>query len=142
METLMERLTTSEAAIVAGVSVPQIHRIIDEKILPENLYSTKQMRTFRTDACILIAFYFETAESLTAQARFRTIRNAMAHCGNWRPVEELCRRRSVHHGSLLCDLAGRGGAASSVNEGTPNGSRGPRNSQRDPRHQGNASTGL
>lgn len=83
METLMGRLTTSEAAVVAGVSVPQIHRIIDEKILPENLYSTKQMRTFRTDACILIAFYFETAESLTAPARLRTIRNAMAHCGNW-----------------------------------------------------------
>lgn len=83
METLMERLTTSEAAVAAGVSVPQIHRIIDEKILPEDLYSTTQMRTFRTVACILIAFYFETAESLTAQARLRTIRNAMAHCGSW-----------------------------------------------------------
>jgi uncharacterized protein (DUF433 family) len=83
MEALMERLTTSEAAVAAGVSVPQIHRIIDEKILPEDLYSTAQMRTFRTDACILIAFYFETADSLTAQARLRTIRNAMVHCGSW-----------------------------------------------------------
>ena len=62
----MERLTTSEAAVAAGVSVPQIHRIIDEKILPEDLYSTAQMRTFRTEACVLIAFYFETADSLTA----------------------------------------------------------------------------
>lgn len=83
MGTLMERLTTSEAAVAAGVSIPQIHRIIDEKILPENLYSTAQMRTFRTDACVLIAFYFETAESLTAQARLRTIRDAIAHCGSW-----------------------------------------------------------
>lgn len=83
MEALMERLTTSEAAVAAGVSVPQIHRIIDEKILPEDLYSTAQMRTFRTDACILIAFYFETAEWLTAPARLRTIRNALAHCGSW-----------------------------------------------------------
>jgi uncharacterized protein (DUF433 family) len=83
----MERLTTSEAAIAAGVSVPQIHRIIDEKILPEDLYSTTQMRTFRTDACILIAFYFETAELLTAQARLRTIRNAILHCGSWREWE-------------------------------------------------------
>jgi uncharacterized protein (DUF433 family) len=83
VETLMERLTTSEAAVAAGVSVPQIHRIIDEKILPEDLYSTTQMRTFRAVACILIAFYFETAESLTASARLRTIRNAMAHCGSW-----------------------------------------------------------
>lgn len=83
METLMERLTTSEAAVAAGVSIPQIHRIIDEKILPEDLYSTTHMRTFRTVACILIAFYFETAESLTASARLRTIRNAMAHCESW-----------------------------------------------------------
>ena len=83
MGTLMERLTTSEAAVAAGVSIPQIHRIIDEKILPETLYSTAQLRTFRTDACILIAFYFETAEWLTAQARLRTIRDAMAHCGSW-----------------------------------------------------------
>jgi len=87
MEALMERLTTSEAAIAAGVSVPQIHRIIDEKILPEDLYSTTLMRTFRTDACILIAFYFETAELLTAPARLRAIRNAMAHCGSWREWE-------------------------------------------------------
>jgi uncharacterized protein (DUF433 family) len=83
VEALMERLTTTEAAVAAGVSVPQIHRIIDEKILPEDLYSTTQMRTFRTEASVLIAFYFETADSLTAQARLRTIRNAMAHCSSW-----------------------------------------------------------
>jgi len=83
VEALRERLTTTEAAVAAGVSVPQIHRIIDEKILPDDLYSTAQMRTFRTEACVLIAFYFETADSLTAQARLRTIRNAMAHCVTW-----------------------------------------------------------
>ena len=83
METQMERLTTSEAAVAAGVSIPQIHRIIDERILPEDLYSTTQMRTFRTDACVLIAFYFETAELLTAQARHRAIRNVLSHCSGW-----------------------------------------------------------
>src|ERR1700677_506306 len=79
----MERLTTSEAAITAGVSVPQIHRIIDEKILPEHLYSTTQMRTFGDRACVPKGFYFETAARLTAQARLRTIRNAMEHCSTW-----------------------------------------------------------
>lgn len=88
MEALMDRLTTSEAAVAAGVSIPQIHRIIDEKILPENLYSTELMRTFRTDACVLIAFYFETADSLTAPARIRAIRNAMAHCSSWEQLRE------------------------------------------------------
>ncbi|WP_263357718.1 DUF433 domain-containing protein [Acidicapsa ligni] len=76
----MEYLTTSEAAVAAGVSVPQIQRMIDEKILPEDLYRTAQMRTFRTDACVLIAFYFETADLLTASARQRAIRNALEHC--------------------------------------------------------------
>jgi len=83
MEASLERLTTSEAAVVAGVSVPQIHRIIDERILPESLYSTDQMRTILLDACVLISFYFETAESLTAAARLRAIRNALVHSPSW-----------------------------------------------------------
>ena len=83
MEALMERLTTTEAAVAAGVSVPQINRIIDEKILPEDLYSTSPTRSFRTDAALLIAFYFETADWLTTNARLETIRNARAHCSTW-----------------------------------------------------------
>jgi uncharacterized protein (DUF433 family) len=89
MSALIERLTTSEAALAAGVSVLQVHRMIDEKILPEILYSTTQMRTFRAEACVLIAFYFETADSLTAQARLRTIQNALSRCGNWNEWEHF-----------------------------------------------------
>ena len=83
MEAVMERLTTTEAAVAAGVSVPQINRIIDEKILPEDLYSTSPTRSFRTDAALLIAFYFETADWLTTNARLEMIRNARAHCSTW-----------------------------------------------------------
>jgi hypothetical protein len=35
MDTIMETLTTTEAAVAAGVSLPQINRVIDDKILPE-----------------------------------------------------------------------------------------------------------
>ncbi|MGH9435927.1 MAG: DUF433 domain-containing protein [Terriglobia bacterium] len=92
----MERLTASEAAVAAGVSVQQVHRIIDERILPEDLYSTGQARTFRTDACIPISFYFETAELLTTEARLKTIRDAIAQCGNWTEWENcVVRERSV-----------------------------------------------
>lgn len=83
MDARMEHLTTTEAAIAAGVSVPQINRMIDEKILPEDLYDTTPIRTFRTDACLLIAFYFETANWLTANARLETIRNARTRCSTW-----------------------------------------------------------
>jgi uncharacterized protein (DUF433 family) len=83
MEALMERLTTTEAAIAAGVSVPQINRVIDEKILPEDFYSTSPTRSFRTDAALLIAFYFETADWLTTNARLQTIHNARVRCSTW-----------------------------------------------------------
>lgn len=84
MEAVMEQLTPSEAAIAAGVTVPEVHRIIDERILPDQFFdSTAGARRFRSDACILIAFYFDTAEILTKSARLQTIRNAMVHCPQW-----------------------------------------------------------
>jgi uncharacterized protein (DUF433 family) len=79
----MEHLTTTEAAVAAGVSLPQINRVIDEKILPDDCYSTSPTRTVRTDACLFISFYFETADWLTASARLNTIRSAMAHGHTW-----------------------------------------------------------
>lgn len=83
MDTFMEDLTTTEAAVAAGVSLPQINRVIDERILPDDWYSTSPVRTFRTDACLFIAFYYETADWLTASARLQTIRNAAAHRSSW-----------------------------------------------------------
>jgi uncharacterized protein (DUF433 family) len=87
MEALMEQLTTTEAAVAAGVSLPQINRVIDEKILPDDWYSTSPTRTVRADACLLIAFYFETADWLTARARLQTIRNAAVHGHTWEQWE-------------------------------------------------------
>jgi uncharacterized protein (DUF433 family) len=83
MDSLMDNLTTTEAAVAAGVSLPQINRAIDDRILPDDWYSTSPTRTVRTDACLLIAFYFETADLLTAGARLETIRNAVAHGHTW-----------------------------------------------------------
>jgi uncharacterized protein (DUF433 family) len=83
MEAIMEHLTTTEAAVAAGVSLPQVNRVIDERILPDDWYSTSPTRTVRTDACLLISFYFETADWLTASARLQTIRNAVAHGNTW-----------------------------------------------------------
>ena len=83
MQDMMEHLTTTEAAVAAGVSLPQVNRVIDEKILPDDWYSTSPTRTVRTDACLLISFYFETADWLTASARLQTIRNAVAHGHTW-----------------------------------------------------------
>jgi uncharacterized protein (DUF433 family) len=83
MGALLETLTTPEAAVAAGVSVREVNRVVDEHILPDTLYSTEKMRRFRTDACLLIAFYFSTADRLTADARLRMIRNKLAHSPTW-----------------------------------------------------------
>lgn len=83
MEAFLERLTTTEAAVAAGVSLPQINRVIDEQILPDDWYSTSPKRTVRTDACLFISFYFGAADRLTATARLQTIRDAVAHGRTW-----------------------------------------------------------
>ena len=83
MDTLMENLTTTEAAVAAGVSLPQINRVIDDRILPDDWYRISPVRSFRTDACLFLAFYYETANLLTASARLQTIRNAAAHRSSW-----------------------------------------------------------
>jgi uncharacterized protein (DUF433 family) len=73
---MIECLTPSEAAVVAGVSVRDVHRMIDEHILPEALYSATQTRSFKSQACALISFYFQAANRLTAEERQRTITRA------------------------------------------------------------------
>jgi hypothetical protein len=37
----MDSLTPAEAAVVAGVSMRDVHRVIDEHILPEGLYDVR-----------------------------------------------------------------------------------------------------
>jgi uncharacterized protein (DUF433 family) len=90
MEALLENLTTNEAAIVAGVTVANINRVIDRKILPKKLYSMSQGRTVRKDACVWIAFYFETADLLTSAARVKTIRDGLMHNHSWLELKD-CR---------------------------------------------------
>ena len=83
MEALIENLTTNEAAIAAGVTVAKINRMIDKRILPKMLYKTSQNRTVRKDACLWIAFYFETEDVLTAAARVKAMRSGLAHKHSW-----------------------------------------------------------
>lgn len=80
----IETLTPTETAVVALVSVRDVNRVIDEKILPEALYAVGRDRTRRLliDSCVFISFYFETSNRLTAEERTRTITTAM-------PLREL-----------------------------------------------------
>lgn len=71
-------LTPTEAAVVASVTVRDVNRVIDEKILPDELYAIAKDRTrlLFVDSCVLISFYFKTANQLTAEERIKTIADA------------------------------------------------------------------
>lgn len=74
-----ETLTPAEAAVVAGVSVRDVHRVIDERILPESFYDIRATRSFKSEACVFIAFYFGAADRLTSEERQRAIALASRH---------------------------------------------------------------
>jgi uncharacterized protein (DUF433 family) len=101
MDALLETLTPAEAALVADVSVRDVNRVIDEQILPDNFYSTRQTRSFRSEACVFISFYFRTADRLTAEERQRTIRTAGRHGLDWTSASN----RSVQDDFLTIDLS-------------------------------------
>ncbi len=73
MTMTMEMLRPTEAAVVAHVALRDVNRVIDEGILPENLFSIDNGRHVRTTACILIDFYFNSAKSLTSEKRMLAI---------------------------------------------------------------------
>lgn len=73
MAVQMDSLTPAEAAFVAGVSLRDVHRMIDERILPERLFNTSDSRSFKSRACVYISFYVRTADRLTSEERQRTI---------------------------------------------------------------------
>lgn len=69
-----EMLKPAEAAVVARVTVRDIHRAIDERILPESFFMLDDGRRVAVVACTLIAFYFDSAKRLTAEERLLAIR--------------------------------------------------------------------
>jgi uncharacterized protein (DUF433 family) len=99
MNAAIDTLTPAEAAVVAGVSMRDVHRVIDEHILPESFYDIREARSFRSDACVFIAFYFEAADRLTSEERQRAIALASGHSSGKKST------KIVHDGFLTIDFA-------------------------------------
>jgi uncharacterized protein (DUF433 family) len=70
-----ELLTTREAAVVAGVEVRDINRLIDEHILPDELFHNDSTRLLWAGACALVRFYYGAEKALTADERKGAIRH-------------------------------------------------------------------
>lgn len=98
----VQMLKATEAAAVSCVSLRDVHRVIDERILPETLVSRDNRRLVRASACTFIAFYFESAKRLTSEERMFAIRSLASrlHAEGWRQVDW-----TVRHEFLTIDLA-------------------------------------
>jgi uncharacterized protein (DUF433 family) len=77
-------LKPSEAAVVACVALRDVNRVIDEHILPDGFFSLDDGRRVAATACMLIAFYFDSAKRLTSEERLFAIREAGARLYRFR----------------------------------------------------------
>src|SRR6266540_2305692 len=70
-----EMLRLSEAAYVAGLTVRDVNRSVDEQILPDALYTRNSDggRLLNRSACPFLTFYFDAASRLTADERSKVI---------------------------------------------------------------------
>lgn len=121
MNAQIDTLTPAEAAVVSRVTMRDVHRVIDEHILPDSFYSTDQTRSFTSQACVFISFYFRAADRLTSEERQRTIRIASEPQGSsgsrrvqdafltidletfWKDVEESLERLQAARAMVVSD---------------------------------------
>jgi len=96
----LDLLTPSEAAVVAGVSVRDVNRVIDEGILPKRFYTWDGGRKVRFTGCAYVRFYFHAAKALTADERSHVIRRLSEA-----PMASGPEAWKVHDGFLTIDLA-------------------------------------
>lgn len=113
MATDTELLTPAEAAVVAAVTVRDINRVIDEKILPDRLYTLEGGRRLHVLACPMVEFYFRAAKELTAEERtlvihllFDRMGAGAAHMASLRRwLKARSPEWTVHHHFLTIDLS-------------------------------------
>jgi uncharacterized protein (DUF433 family) len=88
--------TSLEAAYIADVNERDIHRLVDEEILPRHLLETSRtQRRFDLLACVLGAFYFQASRALTKEARRRVMDEIVVRWEKW-----MATRSSNHEVNL------------------------------------------
>jgi uncharacterized protein (DUF433 family) len=105
--TNVELLTLSEAAVVANVDVRDVHRMIDEDILPKELVEVNDGRRVDARACVFVSFYFRGAATLTAEARTHVIKSLWSSRCRDRPREFKLAFVTVNFDDLLSEAIER-----------------------------------
>src|SRR5579875_406240 len=96
-------LTLPEAAVVASVTLRDINRVIDERILPEHFYTLENGRHLHRAACPLVGFWFHAAKALTPEERSLVIRTLADRIGS--DINSTPSDWTINHGFLTVDLA-------------------------------------
>lgn len=102
-----ELLKTTEAALVAGVDVQNVNKLIDEDILPKELFDQSDGRRVLPGGCAAINFYIHTAGILDAMERRRAIRLLSPRLREllWSsPARDLERDWKVHNHFVTIDF--------------------------------------
>jgi uncharacterized protein (DUF433 family) len=73
MRTTADLIPSAEAAFIAGLTDKEIHRVVDDGVLPEALYERDDGRRFARIAGAFARFYFETSDQLTKSMRREVI---------------------------------------------------------------------
>lgn len=100
-------LKSTEAAVVARVTLRDINRAIDESILPSQFTSLDNGRQIWAGACWLVGFYLHSAGRLTAEERMKAIHWAEPRVeeGRTMPLRQLAEQDWImHHDFLTIDL--------------------------------------
>jgi uncharacterized protein (DUF433 family) len=103
-----EMLRPAEAAVVARVALRDVHRAIDERILPDGFFTLQGGRHVLVSACTLISFYFASAGHLTAEERRFAVREGGSRLHKFRslgPAALLAQDWTVRDDFLAIDLA-------------------------------------
>jgi hypothetical protein len=67
-------VATAEAAYIAGLTDRQMNRVIDERLVPQNLIKREgSHRLFTRLAAAFAKFYFATEDTLIAGARIKVL---------------------------------------------------------------------
>ncbi len=102
----------AEAAFIADLDPKDLHRVIDESVLPDDLMSRSESRQFARLSAALARFYFDTANELSKAIRLQVIETLMVRL---RPRENIAAILSLagplssidwsfHSGCLTVDL--------------------------------------
>jgi uncharacterized protein (DUF433 family) len=75
--------SVAEAAYIANISARDVNRVVDEDIIPRDLFAIKEGRKFQALACALASFYFKEEDQLTKTARQRVIFSFTDRCKNF-----------------------------------------------------------